>query len=78
MHQSIFVFPQTFSVTIVTMDTTTCVSVILPINRQISLFLFYFGTATWQCRRNIYASTLIVPICSILGKHDVIHKTGST
>jgi len=40
MHQSRFVSPQTFIVTIVTMAMATGVLVILPINRPISLFLF--------------------------------------
>jgi len=40
MHLSIFLSPQTFIVTIVTIATPTCDSVILPINRRISLFLF--------------------------------------
>ena len=33
----------TFTVTIVTIAMATCVSVILPINRQIPLFLFYLS-----------------------------------
>jgi len=41
MHQSVFVFLQTFTVTVVTMATAKYVSAILPINRQISVFLFY-------------------------------------
>jgi len=44
VHAScIFVSPPTFTVTIVTIGTATCVSAILPINRQISPFLFYFS-----------------------------------
>jgi len=37
----ISVTPPTFSVTTVTIATATCISLILPINHQLSLFLFY-------------------------------------
>ena len=43
VHQSISVSPPTFTVTIVTIATATWVSVIFSINRQISLFGFYFS-----------------------------------
>jgi len=42
MHQSIFVSPPTLTVTIATMATATFVWEILPINRQISVFMFFF------------------------------------
>jgi len=43
MRQSIFVPPPKYTVVIATTAKATCVSVILPINRQISPFLFYFS-----------------------------------
>jgi len=42
MHQSIFVSLPTFTVTIVTMAMEKFIWLILTINRQISLVLFYF------------------------------------
>jgi len=41
MHQRIFVSPPTFAVTTVTVATATFVWVIVPINSQISLCLFF-------------------------------------
>jgi len=33
------------------------------------------GAATWRTGRNTCASLLFWPICSILWKHNIIHKT---
>jgi len=38
---------------------------------------FVHGGATWRTRRNT-ASSLILPHCPVMWKHDVSHKTGST